>query len=266
VGIRVVKSQVALRTRTQSAVKLWHGVLVAVGLSLIASTAHAATCTGVTTAPTGELNPGSSINNANPGGATPLICNGSITSPSATGSTITTMFLGQSASNTDLLTINGSGTIFNNQTTAQGTTSAVSVTPGPLTLTLNDTTSGDVFNSGVAYTNFPGGPSVFHFADFSFSSAGAYDGFAPFESVTGMLTTAEIDTILADGGFSAWVFIGAEDLASTSNDDWNDMILAIGPTVTPIPATLPLLAGGLSVLGLLSRRRKYRASLPIAAV
>jgi hypothetical protein len=245
--------------------RFWQGILLAIGMTLVASAADAATCGSFTSAPTGEINPGPSINGANPGGTTPLICNGSTTSPSTTGSAVTTIFLGFSASNTDLLSIDAGSTVFDNQTTPKGTTSTVSVTPGSLTLTLKDVTSGNVFNSGVAYTNFPGGPSVYHFADFSFANAAAYDAFAPFDSVTGNLTTAEIATITADGGFSNWTFIGVEDLASNSNDDWNDLIFAIDPAATPIPATLPLFAGGLGALGLLGRRRKRKATSAIAA-
>jgi hypothetical protein len=130
---------------------------------------------------------------------------------------------------------------------------------------LNDTNTSTVYNSGTAYANSDGSGSAYHFADFSFASAAAYDAFAPFDSVTGNLTTAEINTINADGGFGAWTFIGAEDLATAGNDDWNDLIFAISPTATPIPATLPLFAGGLGALGLLGRRRKRKALDALAA-
>jgi hypothetical protein len=268
-AVELVKSLIALRMGGKSAVmqpKFWQGILVAAGISLVASAAHAASCNSFTSAPAGEINPGPSINGANPDGTTPLICNGSRTSPSATGSAITTIYLGFSAGNSDNLSIDVNGTVFNNKSTTPGTTSTVGVTPGTLTLTLDDVTSGNVFHSGQAYTNpFPNGSSsVYHFADFSFANAAAYDAFAPFDSVTGNLTTAEINTILDDGGFGAWTFIGAEDLASTSNDDWNDLIFAIGPAATPIPATLPLFAGGLGALGWFGGRRKRKASSALA--
>ena len=41
-------------------------------------------------------------------------------------------------------------------------------------------------------------------------------------------------------------------------------IAAFGPVVTPLPAALPLFAGGLSLMGLLGRRRKRKGI--IAAV
>jgi hypothetical protein len=237
--------------------RFWQGVLAAVGMTLVASAANA---TSICTAPTGEINPGTAIT-----GVSGPICNGSTSSPSATGSSVTSIFLGFSASNTDLLSVDLSGTVFNNQTTAAGTTTNVTVTPGTLSLKLNDSSTSTTYTSGVGVANSDGSGTAYHFADFTFANAAAYDAFVPFDSITGNLTTAEINTINADGGFTAWTFIGAEDLATASNDDWNDLIFAISPTATPIPATLPLFAGGLGALGLLGKRRKRKTSSAIAA-
>lgn len=260
-GPKLLKSQAGLHKETESAAikpRFWQGALILAGMTLAASAANAATCG----APAAEINPGTSVP-----GVTGTICDGSTTSPSATGSSITTIFLGASAANTDLLTIDLSGTtIINNQTTTAGHTTTVGVTPGTIGLHLTDTSTGpnQVYNSGQAYTNTDGATD-YHFADFTFANAAAYDAFAPFDSVTGNLTAAEISTILADGGFGAWVFIGAEDLPTTSNDDWNDMIFAIGPAATPIPAALPLFAAGLGLVGMFARRKKRTTSVLLAS-
>ena len=52
------------------------------------------------------------------------------------------------------------------------------------------------------------------------------------------------------------------------NSDWDDMIVKITAVngeigITPIPASLPLFAGGLGLIGLLSRRRKQKAAAAI---
>jgi hypothetical protein len=53
----------------------------------------------------------------------------------------------------------------------------------------------------------------------------------------------------------------------TSNDTDNGdptvgLVTEFDPSVTPIPSALPLFAGGLGMIGLLSRRRKRKAALP----
>jgi hypothetical protein len=242
--------------------RIWQSALVAAGMALAASGANAASCTAGQSAP-GQINPGTGI--AGAGSNLGIICNGSTTSPTG-GPLENAMFLGFNAGDTDNFTMQVNGTLFVNQTTAKGTATTVSVT-SPLTLTLTNVSEPGTpsYNSGQGYTNTDGSGTplgTYHFADFMFASAAAYDAFAPFDSVTGDLTSTEIAYINSHGGFGAFTFVGIEDLPAVATDDWNDLIVAV--SAAPIPATLPLFAGGLAAFGLLGRRRK-KASAAIAA-
>jgi len=236
-------------------VKIWQGVLVAAGMTLASSAANAAPCSAAAT----EINPGTAIT-----GVTGAICNGSTTSPTggAAPASENAIYLGFNAAFTDTFTMAVNGTIFTNNTTPLGTTATVSVST-PLTLSLTDVNTGATYNSGVGYANSDGSGTAYHFADFTFANAAAYDAFAPFDSITGNLTGAEDAYILSHGGYTAFTFVGIEDLHDALNDDWNDLIVAV--SAVPIPATLPLFAGGLAAFGLLGRRRKQKASAAIAA-
>ena len=76
---------------------------------------------------------------------------------------------------------------------------------------------------------------------------------------------------VVNGGSTAYVFL--EDIARKGDKDFDDMVIRIDafdahgsdpPVVTPLPAALPLFAGGLGVLGFFARRRRKRAALAAA--
>ena len=89
-------------------------------------------------------------------GVTGLIKDGSTCAPKADSKTITALFIGYSASDTDLLKLGGS-TIFTNNTTPSGTTATLSVALGGVPFVLestNDPIAGDMsYTAGAAYTN-----------------------------------------------------------------------------------------------------------------
>ncbi len=64
------------------------------------------------------------------------------------------------------------------------------------------------------------------------------------------------------GVIPAGTYVGFEDLPKGSNDwDYNDLqfvFVDVDPPATPLPAALPLFAGGLGVISLLSMRRKRK--------
>jgi hypothetical protein len=69
-------------------------------------------------------------------------------------------------------------------------------------------------------------------------------------------TTQEIVADFTDGAVLDIFLVDASDWSITPDISFE---LATDPT-TPIPATLPLFAGGLSMMGLLGWRRKRRAA------
>jgi hypothetical protein len=210
-----------------------------------------------------------------PGGP---IKNGSSCSLEATGPSVSEIFIGKDANDSDTLKL-GATSIFNNQTTNPGTPASQSVTPGG-TLNFNLNVAGDFFgpanySTGTAYTNttFPfvsdGLTGVYHFAFFDVTSAADVNAlFGRTYIPTGSAFDASF------GNYSSWVFVGVEDSPATSSDDWNDTIYAFqnvapvgttiggSPTAAPEPSTWVMMIIGFAGLGFAG----YRASRKSAVV
>lgn len=230
-------------------------------------------------------------------GVSGAITNGSSCNLEATGTSVTELFIGQSASDLDDLSL-GSTPIFSNQV-ASGTFATQSVTQGS-TLNFNLTNTNDrltsfiggpapTFSAGTAYTNPAENltifgvpilvqsalPGVFHFAWFDFSGESDFNSvFGPKVDISG----AANSYIESHGGYSNWTFVGVEDSRVTADDDWNDDIYAFegvapagttiggggGTTVpgTPEPSTWVMMIMGFAGLGFAG----YRASRKSAAL
>jgi hypothetical protein len=208
---------------------------------------------------------------------TGTIKNGSSCNLDATGTTVTELFIGVSANDTDILQL-GSTPIFNNQQTDPGTFAHQTVTAGQvLNFNLDNTNDpvpslrGDYF-AGTPYTNavLPFGIStglspVYHFAYFTATSAADVNTLfgAPYINST-------FNTIIQNaGGYSSFIFVGVEDSKVDQSDDWNDTIyafqsVALAKTVTsgvPEASTWVMMIMGFAGLGFAG----YRASRKAAA-
>jgi hypothetical protein len=257
-------------------------------LSLLAVSSIAAILAGEPASAATQLCPGPAI-------VTGSITNGSSCNLDATGTTVTELFVGASASDTDNLNI-GSTLIFNNKV-ASGTFASQVVTKGdpvPFNLTnTNDALTSYIggapptFDAGTAYTNPAENISIFgipiltqsalagvyHFAWFDMTSA------ADFNSVFGPkvdMSSAANSYILGHGGYSDWIFVGVEDSRVTADDDWNDDIYAFqgvglpgtttggggstGSTV-PEPSTWVMMIMGFAGLGFAGYRASRKGAL-----
>jgi hypothetical protein len=222
-------------------------------------------------------------------GVTGPITNGSTCNLEATGTTVQEVFVGVSASDTDILNL-GSTPIFNNQTatTLPVTTASQSVAKGS-TLNYNLVNTTDplsiliggppTFDTGTAYTNpavsFPplidqsALPGVYHFAWFDMANATDVDSlFGP--KVT--MPSSVNSYILGNGGYSDWTFVGVEDSRVTADDDWNDTIYAfqgvapvgtvVSPPAIPEPSTWVMMIAGFAGLGLAGYRASRKSLVP----
>jgi hypothetical protein len=216
--------------------------------------------------------------------------NGSSCNLEATGSTVTELFIGKSASDEDDLNL-GATLIFDNQTTPSGASTSQSVTKGS-TLAFSLTNTNDsltsfigggapTFNAGTAYTNpaedisifgftvlvQPALAGVYHFAWFDITSETDFNSlFSPKVP----MTAAANSFILSNGGYSDWTFVGVEDSRVNADDDWNDTVYAfqnvapVGTTIagggtttpgTPEPSTWAMMLLGFAGLGFAGYRR-----------
>ena len=163
-----------------------------------------------------------------------------------TGADVTATFVGGSAADTDILEMSVNGGAF-----------------------VASTINNHVSNSGDTF-------------DFGTVAANAIITFAIFNQATGTTLTSNA-ALNADGDQHVWSFnytkgtlgfstinsgtaLAFEDLLSSqsSDFDYNDLQavvtgVALDPPATPLPATLPLFAGGLGFVGYLTRRKKRNA-------
>jgi PEP-CTERM motif len=256
-------------------------------LSLLAASSLMAILATQPAAAFTQLCPGAAL-----AGVSGPITNGSSCNLEATGTTVTELFAGVSAKDTDILNL-GSTEIFNNQT---ATTSPVdvasqSVTKGA-TLGFNLVNTNDLlnfflgeptFDAGTAYTN-PANPpfvsqsalpGVYHFAWFNITNASDFDSlFGPkVDMPTGV---GSVDAyIMSHGGYSDWTFVGVEDSRVTADDDWNDTIYAFqgvapvgtnlggGGSTVPEPSTWVMMIAGFAGLGLAGYRASRKSAVAV---
>jgi hypothetical protein len=117
-----------------------------------------------------------------------------------------------------------------------------------------------------AYTGAISGPSVFGIGDASFPDTGVGDAFKYFASVIwvpdGYLNASLLgsdtydNTTLANLGATPGAYVWSWG----DGADQRITLDIVAPTATPLPATLPLLAGGLGMVAFLSRRKKRRVA------
>jgi hypothetical protein len=90
---------------------------------------------------------------------------------------------------------------------------------------------------------------------------GASDASAPTVAGTWQLDTITYTATAADAGKSIAVRLASSNGNNFSQSDWDDISLSdsIPVSTTPLPAALPLFAGGLGALGLFGCRRKRKA-------
>jgi hypothetical protein len=166
----------------------------------------------------------------------------------ATGGPIDAYFYGSSAADTDLLGIEVNGGLvgtggslgfgLSNQTAVGGQVFDLGTAPAGATITFvleNQSTSVDLYSTPSLNSD-----KLQHVYETAFSSAGSYAAY----------------------NIPSGIYLGFEDLTSSqgSDFDYNDeQIVITGVSVTPLPAALPLFAGGLGLLGLFARRKKQGA-------
>jgi PEP-CTERM motif len=228
------------------------GVLVAASMAAIvgSQSAHAAAT---------QLSPGPAI-------VSGPITNGSTVNLQSTGTTVSEIFVGVDAHDTDILNL-GATPIFNNQTTLPGAGASQNVALGSV-LDFNLDNTNDIlgpatYATGTAYTNdFDGVTPVYHFAFFDVT--GAADVNSLFGRQYIPVGSAFDSFFQNNGGYGSWVFVGVEDSPITQSDDWNDTIYAFkgvapvggGAPGTPEPSTWVMMIMGFAGLGLAG----YRAS------
>lgn len=146
-------------------------------------------------------------------------------------------------SNLNLTTPNF-GLVFNNQSTAPGTTVSVGVVTGPVVFNIENLSTGLTFFNNVADVD----------GNYHFFATTNYSDFG-----VGALDPAVVAAIAALPPGTPTIFVGVEDrqLTGTGTDfDYNDIIYVFGQirAAVPSPATIALFGLGLVGLGFARRR------------
>jgi hypothetical protein len=212
-------------------------------------------------------------------GVSGLIKNGSSCELTQSGSSVDMLFISSEAADEDVLSLNGA-TVFDNKSTSSGGSTSLAIAPGNLQFELTNKITDLSYLTATAYKNvnrrgrFAFYP-VYHFAYFDISSEADFDAlFGAGQGTGGVSMTAAANAfILGDGGYSAFTFVGAEDLSTRRWDDWNDLVFAFrdpggstGPNPPPTPgvpepSTWAMMLIGFAGLGFAGFRR---ASKPTA--
>jgi hypothetical protein len=187
----------------------------------------------------------------NPGYSTVGTPNAAVYIFKGTGADVVATFVGASAADTDILEMSVNGGAYtistlNNQTSHSGDTYNFGIVAAGSTLTfaiLNQSTGSTL--SSNAGLNADGAQHVWSF--------NYTQGTLGFSSINSGIALAFEDLL---GG------------SQNSDFDYNDFDAVItgiiDPTPTPLPATLPLFAGGLGFVGYLAKRRKHNKKQAVA--
>ena len=215
-----------------------------------------------------QVSPGPTVTGVAP---PPNIQNGSTPTLDATGTIVNAVFIGASANDVDVLTVTGHPEFaaINNMTTTPGSVStATGLTPAqvvPFVVTNNNT--GGTFVPGTAYTNTDTGmfSPVYHYADFTGITDATDFNNSPLALPPAPVTITPggaVDMFLiANGGYSSYLFVGVEDLSAVATDDWNDLVYAfqfVTPVNVPEPTSMLLLSSALIGFGIVRRRRNRK--------
>jgi hypothetical protein len=211
------------------------------------------------------------------------ITNGSSCQMTLSGTSIDLLFIASEAADEDVVSLNGAA-VFDNKTTLPGGSTSLAIAPGNLQFELTNKVTGVSYLTATAYKNFDGRGRfqfypVYHFAYFDISSEADFNAlFGPGGKTGGVsMTAAENAYILGDGGYSAFTFVGVEDLSTRRWDDWNDLVFAFrdpggstGPNPPPTPgvpepSTWAMMLLGFAGLGFAGFRRASKGTAEAGA-
>ena len=82
---------------------------------------------------------------------------------------------------------------------------------------------------------------------------------------SGLASNSDFFNIWGNGSPGSYTYFNNYDSSPYSSGPITFAVDDLGPAATPLPATLPLFAGGLGMVGWLTRRRKRNASQAIVA-
>ena len=206
------------------------------------------------------------------------IANGSSCQQTLSGTSLQVVYLGSEAADEDIVSLNGVNLI-DNKTSVRGASTTLTLAPEVLPFELTNVTTGKTYASATVYANTGSVSPVYHLAYFDVSSEADFNSlFAAGNGTGGVSMTAGEDAfILQNGGYSAFTFVGVEDLATRQWDDWNDLIFAFkdpagdpgGPNPPPFmpsvpePSTWAMMLIGFAGLALGSYRRARNVAVSV---